>query len=318
MFRNRPFRFGVVVHNTSPAKNELLGQARLAEQLGYSTFLVPDHVGDQFATVLALAMAASATTRLRVGSFVFDNDFRHPVLLAKEAATLDVLTDGRFEFGLGAGWMGAEYQQCGITFDAPGIRIERMAEALHIIKGLFAGSPLTFTGNDYKVADMVGRPTPIQRPHPPILVGGSGKRMLSLAAREADIVGFTPRTQADVVESHMNDVLDITDALSGAIAQKVEWVRHAAGDRFDNLELNVLVLDVVVANNRRQATEQLAYRYGLSSEQLLDTPHFLVGSVEQICDDLQSYRERYGISYLVVWEEHMEALAPVVARLAGK
>jgi len=165
---------------------------------------------------------------------------------------------------------------------------------------------------------MVGRPTPIQRPHPPILVGGSGKRMLSLAAREADIVGFTPRTQAEVVKSHMNDVLDITDALSGAIAQKVEWVRQAAGDRFDNLELNVLVLDVVVANNRRQATEQLAHRYGLSSEQLLDTPHFLVGSVEQICDDLQRYREQYGISYLVVWEEHMEVLAPVVARLAGK
>jgi len=318
MIRHRPFRFGVCVHNTSPSKYELLGQARLAEQFGYSTFLVPDHIGDQFATVLALAMAASVTTRLRVGSFVFDNDFRHPVLLAKEAATLDVLADGRFEFGLGAGWMGSEYQQCGITFDPPRIRIERIAEALHIIKGLFAGGPLTLTGNHYKVADMVGRPAPVQRPHPPILVGGSGKRMLSLAAREADIVGFTPRIQADVVESHMNNTLDITDALSGAIAQKVEWVRQAAEDRFEELELNVLIMDVVVTNNRQQATEQLAYRYDLSSEQLLNTPYFLVGNVEQICDDLQRYREQYGISYLVVWEEYLEALAPVVARLAGK
>lgn len=318
MIRQRPFRFGALVHNTSPSKNELIDQARKAEQLGYSTFLVPDHIGDQFAPVLALAMAASATTRLRLGSFVFANDFRHPVLLAKEAATLDVLTNGRFEFALGAGWMQSEYEQCGIVFDSPRLRIERMAEALYIIKGLFAGDPLTFSGIYYTVADMVGHPTPVQRPHPPILVGGSGKRMLSLAAREADIVGFTPRIQADVVESHMNDTLDITDALSGAIAQKVEWVRQAAGDRFDELELNVLILDVVVTNNRQQAAEQLAHRYGVSSEELLDTPHFLVGSIEQICDDVRRYRERFAISYLVVWEENMEMLAPVVARIAGK
>ena len=318
MTRHRPFRLGALVHNTSPAKNRLVEQARLAEQLGYATFLVPDHIGDQFATVLALAMASSATTRLRVGSFVFDNDFRHPVLLAKEAATLDVLTDGRFEFGLGAGWMRSEYQQCGITFDSPRTRIERMAEALHIIKGMFTGNPLTFTGNHYTVTDMIGRPAPIQHPHPPILVGGSGKRMLSLAAREADIVGFAPKTKADGVESHMNDTLDMTDALSEAIAGKVQWVRQAAGNRFDDLELNALVLDMVVANNRRQAIEQLAHRYGLSNEQVLDTPHFLVGSVEQICNNLQRYREWYDISYLVVWEENMKALAPVVARLAGK
>src|SRR5215471_14411552 len=318
MTGQRPFRFGTVVHNTSPSKSRFIEQARKAEQLGYSILLVPDHLGDQFAPALGLAMAATATSRIRLGTFVYDNDFRHPVVLAKEAATLDVLSNGRFEFGLGAGWMRSEYEQCGIAFDEPRVRIERMAEALYIIKGLFAGGPLSFSGKYYTLTEMPGRPAPFQHPHPTILIGGSGKRMLSLAAREADIVGLSPRIQGDAVESHMNDTLDISDALSSAVTQKVEWIRQAAGVRFDDLELNAIVLDVQITNDRRQAAELLANRYGVSCEQVLSTPHFLVGSVEQICEDLEKYRERYTISYFVVWEEFMEAFAPVVEQLTGK
>jgi probable F420-dependent oxidoreductase len=317
MTRQRPFRFGVLVHNTSPSKSGFIEQARKVEQLGYSTLLVPDHLGDQFASTLALAMAAATTSRIRLGSFVFANDFRHPVLLAKEAATLDVFSNGRFEFGLGAGWMRSEYEQSGIAFDAPRLRIERVAEALQIIKALFAGGPMSCHGKYYSVIDMVGLPSPVQHPHPPILLGGSGKRMLSLAAKEANIVGFMPRTQAEV-EADKNDPIDISDALSGAVAQKVEWVRQAARKRFDDLELNVIVMDVIVTYDRQQAAQQLAQRYNVDSEQLLDTPHILIGSVEQIREDIQRYRERYAISYFAIWEEHLEKFAPVVAQLSGK
>jgi len=316
--QHRPFRFGIFSHNTSPSKQVLVDQARKAERIGYSTFLVPDHLGDQFSSVLALAMTASATSSLRIGSFVFDNDFRHPVLLAKDAATLDVLSDGRFEFGLGAGWMRLEYEQAGMKFDTAGIRISRMEEALHIIKSLLTGSPLTFSGNYYSVIGLSGLPQPIQRPHPPIFIGGSGKRMLSLAAREADIVGFAPKTRAARVETHMNDTLDMTDAMSEALAQKVEWVRQSAGDHFFKLELNIVVLDVVVTPNRQLGAEQLATRYGVKSGQVLTSPHFLIGSVDQICQDIWARREQYGFSYIVVWEEHLESFAPVVARLANK
>ncbi len=284
--QHRPFRFGVFSHNTSPSKHVLVGQARKAERLGYSTFLVPDHLGDQFSSVLALAMTASATTSLRIGSFVFDNDFRHPVLLARD--------------------------------DTAGMRISRMEEALHIIKSLFTGSPLTFCGSYYSVIGLNGLPQPIQRPRPPIFVGGSGKRMLSLAAREADIVGFAPKTQAVGVETHMNDTLDMPDAMSEALAQKVEWVRQSAGDHFFKLELNIVVLDVVVTPNRQLGAEQLATRYGVKSGQVLTSPHFLIGSVDQICQDIWARREQYGFSYIVVWEEHLESFAPVVARLANK
>src|ERR1700736_757948 len=135
MQSHRPFRFGVITHNTNPSLDALVARARLAERLGYSTFLIPDHLGDQFDTSLALALVAQATSTLRIGSFVFANDFRHPALLAKTAATLDVLSGGRFELGLGAGWMRSEYERVGLAFDSPGVRIERMAEALQIIKG---------------------------------------------------------------------------------------------------------------------------------------------------------------------------------------
>ncbi len=307
----RPFRFGVTAPTvrSGPAWAE---RVRQIEQLGYSTVHVPDHFRDQLAPVAALTAAAMATTRLRVGSLVFSNDFRHPVVLAKEAATLDVLSGGRFELGLGSGWLREEYDQAGIVFDAPGTRIERLAEAVAIVKGLLAGERVTLTGRHYAIAGLEGRPRPVQRPHPPILIGGGGQRTLSLAAREASIVGLVPRARRD------GGGLDRADLGEGALRQKIEWVRAAAGARFDSLELHALIQAVVVSDQRVAAAEQLATRFGVARELVLETPYVLIGTVEEICASLRDRRERYGISYLTVFDRDLEALAPVVERLAGR
>jgi probable F420-dependent oxidoreductase len=311
MIRLRPFRFGVIVYQAK-SKDEWVAKAQKAENIGYSTFLVPDHLEDQLAAVPALVATAEATTSIRLGSSVFDNDFRHPVMLAKEAATIDLLSGGRFELGIGAGWAQSEYEQAGIPFDAGSIRVSRLEEALHIIKGLFAGEPLNFSGQYYTVTNLEGFPKPIQRPNPPIFVGGGSKRILSIAAREANIVGFGPRTRAD------GSGLDTTDATAEATERKVAWVRQAAGERFNELELNAIVFTVVVTDQRKQASEQLTQRFQMTTQQVLEMPHCLVGTADQITEDLLYRREKYGISYISVFAESMETFAPVVARLAGK
>ena len=275
-----PFRFGVTAPTvlSGPAWVE---RVRRIEGLGYSIVHVPDHFRDQLAPVPALTAAATATMRLRVGSLVFSNDFRHPVVLAKEAATLDVLSGGRFELGLGSGWLREEYDQAGIAFDAPGRRIERLAEAVAIVKGLLAGERVTLTGRHYAIAGLEGRPHPVQRPHPPILIGGGGQRTLSLAAREASIVGLVPRARRD------GGGLDRADFGEAALRQKVDWVRAAAGDRFDSLELHALIQAVVVTAQRVAAAEQLAARFGVARELMLESPYVLVGTVDEICASLR-------------------------------
>ena len=306
----RPFRFGVTAPTPS-AGTDWVERARRVEQLGYSILVVPDHFRDHLAPVPALTAAALATTRLRVGSLVFSNDFRHPAVLAKEAATIDVLSGGRFELGLGGGWLRAEYDQTGIPFDAPGTRIERLEEAVTIIKGLLAGERVTFAGRHYTIADLEGRPTPVQRPHPPIAIGGGGRRTLTLAAREASIVGLVPRARRD------GSGLDMTDLSDAATREKLEWVRSAAGERFDSLEIHALIQAVAVGERRTAAADQLASRFKVARDVVLETPYVLLGTVEEICETLRERRERYGISYLTVIERDMEAFAPVVARLAG-
>ena len=306
----RPFRFGVTAPTPSGGTN-WAERARRVEQLGYSMLVVPDHFRDHLAPVPALVAAALATTRLRVGSLVFSNDFRHPAVLAKEAATIDVLSGGRFELGLGGGWLRAEYDQAGIPFDAPGTRIERLEEAVTIIKGLLAGERVTFAGRHYTIADLEGRPTPVQRPHPPIAIGGGGRRTLSLAAREASIVGLVPRARRD------GSGLDLSDLSDAATREKLEWVRSAAGARFDSLEINALIQAVAVADQRMTAADQLASRFKVAREVVLETVYVAVGTIEEICETLRQRRERHGISYLTVFERDMEAFAPVVARLAG-
>lgn len=305
-----PFRFGVTAP-TPAAGTDWAQRARRVEQLGYSMLVVPDHFRDHLAPVAALTAAALATTRLRVGSLVFCNDFRHPAVLAKEAATIDVLSGGRFELGLGAGWLREEYEQTGIRFEAPAIRLERLEEAVTIIKGLLAGERVTFTGRHYAIADLEGRPAPVQRPHPPIAIGGGGRRTLTLAGCEASIVGLVPRARRD------GSGLDLGDLSDAATREKLEWLRAAAGDRFDSLELNALIQAVAVADRRTAAAAQLASRFSVARELVLETPYVLVGTIDEICETIQQRRERYGISYLSVFERDAEAFAPVVARLTG-
>lgn len=306
----RPFRFGVTAPTPSGG-TDWAERARRVEQLGYSILVVPDHFRDHLAPVPALTAAALATTRLRVGSLVFSNDFRHPAVLAKEAATIDVLSGGRFELGLGGGWLRAEYDQTGIPFEAPGTRIERLEEAVTIIKGLLAGERVTFAGRHYTIADLEGRPTPVQRPHPPIAIGGGGRRTLTLAAREASIVGLVPRARRD------GSGLDMTDLSDAATREKLEWVRAAAGDRFDSLEIHALIQAVAVADRRTAAADDLASRFKVAREVVLETVYVLLGTIDEMCETLQKRRERYGISYLTVFERDMEVFAPVVERLAG-
>jgi probable F420-dependent oxidoreductase len=310
----RPFRFGVSVHDIKDRK-AWIELARQVEDLGYSTLLMPDHLGEQLSPLPALVAAADATSTLRVGSLVFDNDFRHPVMLAKEAATLDVLSQGRLELGMGAGWMKGEYERAGIPFERAGVRIARLAESVQIVKGLCGDDPVHFTGQYYTVDGQQGFPRPVQRPHPPIHIGGGGQSLLSLAAREADIVGFLPRARPD------GQGQDLADATPEALDEKIGWVRAAAGARFDDLELGILVAQVFTTQEREQAAQfiagTLAAGYDVSIETILQAPYVLIGSIDQICDDLQARRQRYGISYINVFENSLEALAPVIERLAG-
>ena len=256
--------------------------------------------------------AADATTKLHIGSLVFDNDYRHPVVLAKEAATLDLLSDGRLEFGLGAGWMTSDYEQTGIPLDPVGTRIERMAEGLEIIKRFFAGGPVSFAGKHYKVQGVDGFPAPAQKPHPPIIVGGGGRRMLRLAAQQADIVSVNYK----LTEGRVNRAL-VRTGLAEATDEKLAWIKEAAGERFSNIELCATIFVASVTDDRDGAAAAFAAGIGAEGREVLEMPHFLIGTIDQMIEDLQVRRERYGISYVVFPDAAAESLAPVVERLTG-
>lgn len=311
MSQHRPFRFGIQGRTTGP-RDEWLAMVRRVEALGYSSYLALDHFVRGLDPVASLMAAAMATTTLRVGGFVFDNDFRHPAVLAKAAATIDVLSGGRFELGIGAGWLKEEYDQTGIPFDPAPVRIERMTEAIHLIKRIFSEEPpVSFAGDHYTVKDLICPPRPVQQPYPPFMIGGGGQRLLSVAAREADIVGITTRARPDGAK-------DTTDLTAAATERKIAWVREAAGERFPEIELNAVVSDVVPTIDTAGEAARLADRYGVSPTEILDSPLILVGSIDEMVERLLERRERFGISYLVVTEPNMDALAPVVARLAGR
>jgi probable F420-dependent oxidoreductase len=287
-------------------------KARLVESLGYSTLYVPDHFTDQLGPIAALMSAADATTRLRVGSLVFDNDYRHPVVVAKEAATIDVLSDGRLDLGLGAGWMASDYEHAGIPYDSVGVRIERMEEGLRIVKGLMAGGPFSFAGKHYTITDFEGFPLPVQKPHPPIVLGGGGRRMLSLAAREADIVNVN----FDLRSGRISRAL-VRTGLAGATEEKLAWIRAAAGERMEQIELSVTIFLATVTDDRESMAGTIGAGFGAEAHEVLEIPHFLIGTEDELVDALRSRRERYGISYVIVPGEVAEALAPVVERLLG-
>ena len=305
----RPFRFGVVAEGTRTSA-EWKDKARKAEDLGFSSFLVSDHPGVGIAPIAALAAAAVATTSIRIGSFVFNIDIRNPVLLAEEAITLTMLSEGRFELGLGAGYLSSDYEQTGVTFEDVGKRLNRFEEALHLVKRMLTEESVTFSGNFYHIVNAKGRSNSLQKFPVPIYIGGGGKRVLSLAAREADIIGFVPRNHARG--------LDMQSATADATALKVEWVREAAGDRFHQLELSSMVFVVAISNNYEQVAQEIGNRFGLSPEQVLGASHVLIGTVDQIGDEILLRRERYGISYIEILDKYIDIFAPIVARLAGK
>lgn len=317
--QQRPFRFGVINERMGTA-DAWVAQARKAEALGYATFLlrdhfVPDYFGDQFAPLTALMAAACATTTLRVGTLVFDNDYRHPVLLAKEAATLDLLSGGRLELGIGAGWLRTEYEQAGLPYDSNGVRIGRLEEGLQVLKGLFADGPLTFAGEHYRITNLAGFPKPAQRPGPPILIGAGKRRMLTLAGQYADIVGFLTTS---VASGALED--DPTERLAESVEQKIAWVRAGAGARFDQIELS-LIPSVIITDDRQGRTEQLISERGwrgITPEQVRAMPAVLIGTVGQIVEELVARRERYGFSYYVVADAQLNAFAPIVAALADR
>jgi probable F420-dependent oxidoreductase len=307
----RPFRFGAQVADNKPGK-AWADLGRRLEDGGYSTLFVPDHFDDQVAPLPAMTWVAAATSELRVGSLVFDNDFKHPVVLAKEAATLDVLSDGRLELGVGAGWMHTDYETSGIAFDPAGVRIDKLEESVAIIKGLMTGEPFSFDGTHYTIDKLSGTPRPVQQPHPPILIGAGAKRMLSFAAREADIISVNFDLSAGAVGPDVV-VTGTADLTSG----KIDLIRSAAGARFDEIELSFTVFMAALHENREQLAEMVAGSFGQPPELVLESPHFLAGTEEQIIDQLQERRERFGFSYVVFAGGSHEAMLPIVGKLAG-
>ena len=307
-----PFRFGAVLESAAPAK-EWAANARRIEDMGYSSLLVPDHFNDRFAPLPALMAAAAVTSTLRVGTMVADNDYRHPMVLAKDVATIDVLSEGRFELGIGAGWERQDYDWSGIPYDPAAVRLDRLEEAIDVIKGLWAGEPFSYKGEFYTITDHVGTPSCIQRPHPPLLIGGGGKRVLTIAARVADIVSIN-----FTLDKGKFGPAAAATGTRATTAEKVQVVREAAGERFPDIELSCLVA-ATITDDREGVAARLTRDLGLGlpPEEVLASPYLVVGTVEEIVDTLLERREMFGFSYLAVALDSWPAMGPIIDRLAG-
>jgi len=305
-------RFGVQA-STARTATEWAEQARAIEDLGYSTLFMPDHFVDTaLAPMVALSVAAACTSTLRVGMLVLGNDYKHPAVVAKEAATLDLLSDGRLELGLGAGWMTADYEALGLPYDSHRVRIDRLDEALRVVKGCFDAGAFSFDGAHYTIRDYDALPKPVQQPRPPIVVGGGGRRVLTLAGREADIVGINPTLTAGTIDAGA-----ALSTLAEVTQQKIDWVREGAGARFDDIELQIRYFVAAITNDARGTAEAIASGFGMDADAALESGTVLVGTVDEVCDTLVARRVRWGVSYVVVGDDQFEAFAPVVARLAG-
>lgn len=306
----RPFRFGLQAAGPTDATG-WTEQCRKVEDLGYATLSVADHFSNALAPFPALAVAAAVTTRLKLATVVLGNDFRHPAVVARDAATLDVLSSGRLELGLGAGWMTSDYTSTGIQLDSAGTRIERLAEAATIIKGLLGGDPVTVSGDHYSIEDLTCLPAPIRPGGPPIFMGGGGPVMLRTAAQIADIIGINPNLAAGVIDERAG-----ADATVERAAKKIDWIRSAAAGRFGEIELQTRIHIAVVTNDGAATATELAPAIGLTGEQAMESPHALFGSAGQIAEKLESLRESLGISYFTWSADAIDQMAPVVARLS--
>lgn len=306
-------RFRFAVHTGGGGLTEdFPALVRRAEELGYDALYVTDHLGRQLSPIAALATAAALTSRIRIGAYVFANDFRHPLILAREAATLDVLSGGRLEIGLGAGWMSSDYRRLGMPYDRPGLRIDRLQEALALIKRLLSGEAVTHDGRFYRLDGARVGPTPVQRPHPPIMLGGGGPRLLRLAAREAQIVGFAPQ-----MGPAGRPMLRATT--EAALADRVAVVREAAGRRFDDLELNVFVADAGVVGDGQPLLDSLSALVKSAGPAAIGgSPYVLYGTAPQLRERLLRRRDRVGVSAYGIPARAMEAFAPIVEGLRDR
>lgn len=310
---HRPFHFGVLSFG-EPSRDAWVEQVQRAESLGYSTISVGEHTFCDLAPLSALASAAMVTSDIRIGSMVLANDFRNPALLAKEASSIDVLSSGRFEFGIGTGYMRRDYAEPGIRFDPPATRLDRLFEAVRLIKSAFEGEAVSGAGEHYTFDNFKLYPKPVQCPHPPLLIGGGGRRVLQFAAREADIVGIN-------IMSTPDGGFDWASVSPEATAEKIQWVNAAAGDRLQRLELHWLVLFAAVTDTPGDAARQMLESWDatddISVDALLASPHVLIGSEDWIESTIVQRREEYGISYMTIDVSAMEAFAPIIAHLAG-
>jgi len=312
MPHDRRFRFGIQL--AQPLEGRTWADtARHVEEVGYSTLFLPDHFGDQLAPVPAMMAAADATTTLNVGTLVFDNDYKHPLILAKEIATIDRLVGGRVEFGLGAGWMRADYEQAGLPYDAPKVRVDRFMEGVQIIKGLWSDEPVSFDGEHYTITGHNGLPKPATPGGPPVIIGAGGKRMLRFAGEHADIVGISA-----TIASGEIDAATGRDAAVDRFGEKLGWVKDGAGDRFDDIELNIQVAVTSITDDAMGFAGILAPMFGVSPEMVLDTPATAIGTVDEICARFEQRREQWGLSYVVFMADAFESALPIVERLTGR
>jgi probable F420-dependent oxidoreductase len=320
----RPFRFSVQAFEAESGR-QWTDLARRAEGLGYSTLFTTDHYfgpGDisdasghrpvDVAPLTAMTAAAMATTQLRVGCRVFCADYHNPVILAKETATLDMLSEGRVEVGLGAGWVAAEYEGLGIPMERPGLRIERLAETVEVLRAHWAGEPLDIKRTFVRASGFAGRPRPVQQPHPPVLIGGGAPRVLRLAGQLADIVSINFNNAAGQLGTG-----SVASSTRDATVEKIGWIREGAGSRFGDLELEIAAYFIAISDDPADAVAAMARRFGVRPDVLAEHPHALIGPVPEICDKLEQRRSELGVSYINVAQRSMEAFAPVVARLAG-
>ena len=309
--QHRPIRFGTGGGRVAD-RERLVAAARRAEDLGYSTFSMADHLGLPLAPLIALQAVADATTTLRITQTVLAQDFRNPAVLAKELATLDLLSDGRLEVGLGAGWMKSEYDQAGIRFDSAADRIARLEETAVVLKGLFGGVPFSFSGRHYSITGLDGTPKPVQRPHPPILIGGGGRNLLAVAARQADIIQVMPRIRPP------GQPIDATEFSAATYRAKVDHIKAVAGERFTDIELGTQLLVAAVTDDPDRVLAETAAGYGIESDDLRGSPLVAVGSLNEVCDALLTVRDEYGISYFTCpVGVKPSSLAAIIEKVAG-
>ncbi|MFT4043896.1 MAG: LLM class F420-dependent oxidoreductase [Gordonia sp. (in: high G+C Gram-positive bacteria)] len=321
----RKFRFGAGGEGNKDegGARKFVKLAQTAEEYGYDTFAVPDHLGNQVGPLAALGALSQATDRIRLATSVLANGFRHPAILAKEATTIDVLSKGRLELGVGAGWMKEEFDKAGIAFESPGTRIRRLDESLTILDKLMRGETVDFDGEFYQIRGLQGSPRPRQGPRPPIAVGGGGPKMLALAAKHADIISVAPGTTP-------NGKMKLSDMTIEKTTERVERIRLAAGDRFADIELNWTIAVIVITDDREATAEMalqaLAQGYPPNIEHdteftvadVLSSPYLAIGTFEEIADQLREVRRLTGMSYVGVFPTQMDAFAPVLALLKGE